>query len=141
MDELWECMLTEVSQRKTNPIWPHLYLESEKKFKLIETTSRLVVVGGAVRWMGEGGQRIQTSSYNMNKFCQGGCVISSVLSYHSKDLKRWSSVTAQLKLRILFGKQRKVHSWGMRVGWPQRKGPILAHLFICLISFPWACPI
>ena len=28
--------------------------------------------------MGEGGQRIQTSSYNMNKFCQGGCVISSV---------------------------------------------------------------
>ena len=111
----------------------------KKKFKLIETTVDWRLWG--IRWMGEGGQRIQTSSYKMNKFCRGSCVISLILSHHSKDLKQRSSVTARLKLRILFSKQRKIHSWGMRVGWPQKRGPILAPLFICFMSSPWACSI
>ena len=52
----------------------------------------------------------------------GKCEISSVLSCHSKDLKRQTSVTALLQLRVLFGKQRKVYPWGMKVGRPQRRG-------------------
>ena len=39
----------------------------------------------------------------------GECVISSVLSRCSKYFKQCTSVTAQLHLRVLFGKQRKVH--------------------------------
>ena len=52
----------------------------------------------------------------------GECVISSVLSDHSKDLKWRASVTAQLQLRVLFGKQRKVHPRGVTGGRPQRRG-------------------
>ena len=32
------------------------------------------------------------------------CVISSILSHHSKDLKQQTSVTAQSQPRVLFGK-------------------------------------
>ena len=61
-------MPSEVSwQGKTNTVWSHLYVES-KKFKLIETESRLVVVrGGGIGEKGEGGQRVQTSRYK-NEF-------------------------------------------------------------------------
>ena len=52
----------------------------------------------------------------------GECVISSVLSCCSKDLKWWTSDTALLQLRVLFNKQRKLHPQGMRVGQPQRRG-------------------
>ena len=65
----------------------------------------------------------------------GECVISLVLSWRSKDLKWWTSITAGLQPRVLFGKQRKVHPFFcMRVGQPQRRGLIRAWLppFICL---------
>ena len=52
----------------------------------------------------------------------GVCVISSVLSHHSKDLKWQMSVTARLQLGFLFGKQRIVHPRGVRVGQAQRRG-------------------
>ena len=67
----------------------------------------------------------------------GECVISSVLSHHSKDLKWRTSVTAQLQLRVLFGKQRKVHplcTLCVTGGRPQRRGlnPSWLPLFIRL---------
>ena len=71
----------------------------------------------------------------------GEFIISSVLSRHNKDLKWWVSVTAQLQLRVLFSRQRIVHSQGMRAGWPQRVGLNLfwLPLFICSVSSLWAC--
>ena len=67
----------------------------------------------------------------------GECVISSGLSHHSKDLKQQTGVTARLKLRVLFGKQRIICPSGMRVGRPQRRGlnPSRRSLFIrfCLL--------
>ena len=64
----------------------------------------------------------------------GKCEISLVLSCCSKDLKQKTSVTAWLQLRVLFGKQRKVHPQGMKAGRPQRRGLNLSWLlpFICL---------
>ena len=57
-------MLREISQRKTNRVWSHLYVESENKNKnkLIDTENRLVVARGRewrVGEMGEGGQKVQ----------------------------------------------------------------------------------
>ena len=71
----------------------------------------------------------------------GEFIISSVLSRRNKDLKWWVSVTARLQLRVLFGRQRIVHSQGMRSGWPQRAGlnPPWFPLFICFVSSLWAC--
>ena len=49
------------------------------------------------------------------------CVISSVLSCHSKILKqRLTSVTAQCYSSVLFGKQRKIHPPGMKAGQHKR---------------------
>ena len=64
----------------------------------------------------------------------GECVTSLVLSRHSKDLKQRTSVTARLQLRVLLGKQRKVHPQGVRAGRPQRRGlnPSWLPLFIRL---------
>ena len=55
----------------------------------------------------------------------GGCIISSVLSCHNKDLKLRTSVTAWLQLRVLFSKQRIVHPQDMRAGLPQGRGLLL----------------
>ena len=68
----------------------------------------------------------------------GKCEISSVLSCHSKDLKRQTSVTAQLQLRVLFSKQRRVYPGGVKVGQPQRRGlnKFWLPLFIYFVSFP-----
>ena len=65
------------------------------------------------------------------------CVISSVLSHNSKDLKQWTSVTAQS-----FIWQRIVHPQGMKVGKSQRRGldPPWLPLFIGSVSSPRACP-
>ena len=66
----------------------------------------------------------------------GECVIPSFLSCHSKDLKRRTSVTAQLQLRVYSASKRKAYLWGMRVGWSQRRGldPLgLLLLYICLL--------
>ena len=71
----------------------------------------------------------------------GERVTSSVVSRHSKDLKWQTSVTAQLQLRVLLGKQRKVQPQGMRAGQPQRWGlnPSWLPLFMFVSSSPWAC--
>ena len=42
-------------------------------------------------------------------------------SWHSKDLKRWTSVTTRLQLRVLFKKQRTVYPGGVRVGRPPKE--------------------
>ena len=58
-------MLSEISQRKTNSVWYHLYVESkkERKKELIDTE-----VGGRQRQgLGEGGQKVQNSIYKINK--------------------------------------------------------------------------
>ena len=64
----------------------------------------------------------------------GECVISLILSRYSKNLKRqtdqcyslvtaqfklWTSITVHLQLSIIC-KQRKIHSRGVRAGWPKR---------------------
>ena len=70
----------------------------------------------------------------------GECVISSVLSHHSKDLKG-GTVLHLCYSSILFGKQRIVYPWGVRAGQPQMRGSILAPLFIrfclLLLSLPY----
>ena len=73
----------------------------------------------------------------LKKSVQGGHLqrflpkISSKAMISSKQCPRpsWETwrdkfffFTAQLQLRVLFGKQRKVHPWGMRAGQPQRRG-------------------
>ena len=69
-------MLSEISQRKTKTVWSHLYVEY-KKAKLIETESRMVVAKdrGCGKW-GDVGQKMQTSSYKLNKFW--GCNVQHV---------------------------------------------------------------
>ena len=56
----------------------------------------------------------------------GECIISSVLSHHSKNLKQQ---TDQCYNSVLFGKPKKIHPQGVRVGGPRRheekRGPRL----------------
>ena len=71
----------------------------------------------------------------------GEFAISSVLSCHSKNLKRWMG---QCYCSVLWDKQRKIHPQGWGAGWPKReekRGLNLCWLppFICFFSFPWAC--
>ena len=69
-------------------------------------------------------------------------VISLALSYWNKDLKQETSATAQLQLRVLFGKQRIVHPPGVRADWPQKRGLNLywpPH-FIHFVSSPLILP-
>ena len=71
----------------------------------------------------------------------GECVISSVLSCCSKNLKRRMD---QYYNSVLFGKQRKIHPRGKRVSQPKRceekrneaPSSILALLFICVFPPP-----
>ena len=73
----------------------------------------------------------------------GECVIYSVLSCCSKNLKRW---TDQCYSSVLFRKQRKIHPCGMRVDWPKRltekRSPrsSLAPLFTCFFLLPLGLP-
>ena len=46
-----DIMLSEISQRKTNTVWFHSYMESKKKSRTLETESRMVVTGG--QWQGD----------------------------------------------------------------------------------------
>ena len=70
----------------------------------------------------------------------GECVISSVLSHCNKDLKRWTSVTASLQLRVLFGKESP--SPRMKVSWPCRRSLSRSWLplFMCFGFSHLACP-
>ena len=83
-----------------------------------------------------------------NKDPVGECVISTVLSHGSKNLKRQME---QCYSSVLFRKQRKTHPRGMRAGWPKReekrreetRSPsfsILAPLTICLFLLPLGLP-
>lgn len=58
-------MLSEICQKKTNTVLNHLYVESYRA-KLIETEYN----GGHQGWerWGDVGQRVQTSSDEMNQF-------------------------------------------------------------------------
>ena len=61
----------------------------------------------------------------------------SVLSHCSKYLKQWTSVTARLQLRVLFGRQRIVHPRGVRAGIPKGEASICLGfllLHVCLLS-------
>ena len=68
----------------------------------------------------------------------GECVVSSVLSHCSKNLKWQTSVTVQF---YLASKRKYIFkTWG----WANPKeslGSILAPLFQCFFSSPWVCPI
>ena len=62
----------------------------------------------------------------------------------AKLWSNWStSVTAQCYSSVLFGKQRKIHPQGMRVGRPKRseenRSPILALVFM-FVLLPLTCP-
>ena len=73
-----DIMLNEISQtEKDKCCIISFYVESKKqKPELIDTENRLVVVRGR-EWgmgeMGEGGQKVQTSSYKINKYW--GCYV------------------------------------------------------------------
>ena len=65
----------------------------------------------------------------------GDYVISSVLSHHSKNLKRW---TDQCYSSVLFRKQRKIHPQGVRPDQPKRheeKPPAQFWLFFLYVFF------
>ena len=56
-----DIMLSEISQRRTNTVWPDLYVKSEKS-KLTDTENRLVVARGGgwgVGELDEGGPKVQ----------------------------------------------------------------------------------
>ena len=54
----------------TNTIWAHSYVKSWKK-KLIETDSGFLVARSrGLGEMVEGGQKVETFNYNMDKFCR-----------------------------------------------------------------------
>ena len=53
----------------------------------------------------------------MAPYISGECVISSVLSRCSKNLKQWMD---QCYSSVLFRKQRKIHPRGVRAGRPKR---------------------
>ena len=65
-------------------------------------------------------------------------VISSVLSCRSKDLKRWTSVTVQLQLRVLFSKQKESTPLRHEGGPTPKERPqsVLASCFYTLVSSP-----
>ena len=72
----------------------------------------------------------------------GECAISSFLSCHSKDLKRRTSVTVQLQLRVLFSKQKEStplrHEGGLIP--KERPQSILASSFYTFVSSPSCLP-
>ena len=65
-------VLYEITQRKCNTLCSHLYVESKKRKekKLIDTGNRMEVVryrGGSRGEIDGGGEKVQTSSYKVNK--------------------------------------------------------------------------
>ena len=76
LETLWmdfKGMLSKISQiEKNNAVWSHLYMESKNQpnTELMNTDNRLVFDRGRgwrVDEIGEGGQKVQTSSYKINK--------------------------------------------------------------------------
>ena len=83
------------------------------------------------------------SSCIFNKDLVGECVISTVLSHGSKNLKRQME---QCYSSVLFRKQRKTHPRGVRACWSKREekrglsSSIWAPLIICLFLLPLGLP-
>ena len=71
----------------------------------------------------------------------GECVVSLVLSRHSKDLKCWTNVTSQLQLSFIW--QAKDSTLLRHKGGPtpkERSQSVLASFFYTFVSSPsWAC--
>ena len=61
-----------VRLRKTNTVWSHLYVESKKNKKQIHRNRDQICgcqkQGGGVGELDEGGQKVQTSGYKINKY-------------------------------------------------------------------------
>ena len=67
----------------------------------------------------------------------GECVISSVLSRRSKNLKQWTSVTAQLQLCFIWQAKENTslrHEGGSTQKTREASSSILAPLFMCFFS-------
>ena len=71
MDEIWASSAKwKTSDRERQILWYHLYAESKKP----DLLKRLIVARFLkVMGMGDRGQRVQTSSYKMNKFWGPKC--------------------------------------------------------------------
>ena len=82
--DLENIKLNEISQRKINTIWYHLYVES-KNAKLTGTV--VWWLPGAKGWgkWGDVGQRVQISSYKMNKFWGSDVQYGDSLFYCSSN--------------------------------------------------------
>ena len=52
----------------------------------------------------------------MSRYVRVVCNFLGSISPQQRFETQWNSVTAQLQLRVLFSKQRKVHLRGMRAG-------------------------
>ena len=61
-------MLSVVSQTKKDTVWSHLHIESKRTWthRYIEQISGCQRRGWGVGETGEGGQKVQTSSYKIN---------------------------------------------------------------------------
>ena len=74
----------------------------------------------------------------------GECVISSVPSHHSKDLKQRTSATAQLKLSFIWQAKENANLRHEGRQTPKKRGSILAPLFmffllpLSLLYVSWA---
>ena len=66
--------------------------------------------------------------------CLGECVISSVLSHHSKNLKQWTSVTARLQLSFIW--QAKENTFSRCQGGPTPKRRVAQFWLLFLNVFP-----
>ena len=66
---LEDIMLSEISQKKANTAWYHLYVESKKKKSQTHRNRVEWSLPGAGWWekQGESGERVQILSYKMNK--------------------------------------------------------------------------
>ena len=69
-----------------------------------------------------------------------GSVISSVPSHHSKDLKLWTSVTAQLKLSFIWQAKENTSLRHEGRQTQKKRGSILSPLFICFFLLPLNVP-
>ena len=70
--------------------------------------------------------------------CVRKCVISSVLSHHSKDLKWWTGVTALLQLSFIW--QAK-EVWGQADAEGETSIVLASSFYTFVSSLPWACSI
>ena len=84
----------------------------------------------------------QVKSKSRHYICWGSLEFPWFCLATAKNVKWWMDQCYSL---VLFGKQRKLHPWGVRAGWPKRRREKLAAqflpLFLYFISPPhWACP-